>query len=531
MEMRRPRGQIIPPVSHLPTWFLIIGYPVFWLQLSAHNAADGITAFWPWGLWLLLACLAYYFKNPRTLFNIALNPSQRYFWLAGLCAALAILGMAGMAGLKPIHLVQEFDCLQYHYTMPRQHLILGSFAHIPWSADDLFLMPLEFALAPFWFCTALPNKVPQLVFLLGLIGVVMRLTWDLDERRRAWCGPLIALLILGTHGFGIQMGTGMLDLAGAYLGLACLDSLRMGLWFLAGVELVFFFWSKPLMPLEFCAAAGLWGVFYCLARRCRWSIKDSFVLKDWKRALILTAVLSLVVGGPFVLKSIHYAGTPLFPLGLGQFGAGGEIKNHPQTWASLQSAAHLIVACKNDYGHGRGAAAFIKHFWLLAVPEKGVNNAYDYPLGLTYLLMIGPFLFYFIQDISKRRFSALGFLAVLGWILWWFTSQQSRFLYLPLLIIFMVTVARLDKLSKWFLICLVLALGLEAGSLWGAHKADFKRGNPDVLRREDRQLWDLSRVYLQHGSTGYVEWPSSDVAYAQFPVMVHHEQLPHTIEY
>jgi len=542
MAINRSLGKITTPLSHLPTWFFIIGYPLFWLQLYTHAANHGITS----GLsWILFGCVILVSKSPillslRSFFRVLSSEAkqsfsegstvEKFFWSAGLGIALFIVGIVVLASLKPIHLIQESDCLGYHYSLPRQHLILGSFAHIPWSADDLFLLPIEFALSPFWFATGLPNKIPQLIIFFGLISVAMRLTSVLATERRPWAGPLIALVILGTHGFGIQMGTGMLDLAIVYLFLASLDSLRLGNWILAGIEFTFFFWSKPLMPVEMIIATSIWASIFALARWGHWQITDIVILKNWKKALGLFIALSVVVGGPFIVKSMYYAGTPFFPLSPGIMGD-AQIKTYPKTWQSLVEASQGMMGCKNAYGHGRDLVSFIKHWWLLAVPEKGVNNAFDYPLGLTYLLMIGPFLFFLIKDILRRQFPLLSVFVVVIWFLWWFSAQQSRFLYLPLLIIFIVTIARLEAIPRSLFLGVLMSLCLEALSLWGAHKSDLGRWGVHELRGQDKQLLELNHHYLKHSLSNYLDWPSGDVAYAQFPVMVHKENLPHTILY
>ena len=339
---------------------------------------------------------------------------------------------------------------------------------------------------------------------------------------------IVIFAILGSHHIGIQMGTAMLDLVVCYLFLAALDSFLRGNIFLAAVEFTFFFWSKPLMPLEVIISTSILAFIYALAQRSHWQIINTLVFKDWKKALGLLIVLSVPVAGPFMVKSIFYAGTPLFPLGLGLM-EGALIKNHPSSWESLQQAVHVWMNLGNSYGHGKGLVSFIKHWWMLGVPEKSVNNAFDYPLGLTYLLMIGPFLWYLIKDILRRQFSPLSFLSVIIWVLWWFTAQQSRFLYLPLLIIFIVVIARFEKISKAFFVCLLISLFLQAVSLWGAHKGDINKWGIDVLRSQDKQLLQLNRRYFEHSLSNFIDWPSHDVAYAQFPVMVHHENLPHTM--
>jgi hypothetical protein len=526
MAIHRSLGKITTPLSHLPTWFFIIGYPLFWIDLYTHDAGHGVSSALSWVLFGSVALLSLFgtagdLQNQAKrliLFWYSLDRLGKLFWSVGFSIALLIIGIVLLASLKPIHLIQEFDCLQYHYTLPRQHLIAGSFAHIPWAADDLFLLPMDFALAPFWFATVLPNKIPQFIIFLGLISVAMRLTSALATGRRPWAVPLVALLILGTHGFGIQMGTGMLDLAIAYLFLASLDSLRLGKWFLAGVEFTFFFWSKPLMPLETVMTIGIWAFILVLARRSHWQMADTFTFKHVRRVLGVFLILSVMVAGPFIAKSIYYAGTPFYPLAPG-----------PQASQGLHKASQLWMGSKNTYGHGKDLGSFIKHWWLLAVPENGVNNSFDYPLGLTYLLMIGPFLYFLIKDILRRRFCPLSILVGVIWMLWWFGPQQTRFLYLPLLIIFIVTIARLEKISRGLFLGVLISLFFELISLWGAHKGDMARWGVNDLRVQDQQLLEINHRYIDHSLSNDIVWPSHDVAYAQFPVVVHKENLPHTI--
>ncbi|MBI3601382.1 MAG: hypothetical protein HY209_00565 [Candidatus Omnitrophica bacterium] len=540
MAPGRPLGKIAGPLVHLPTWFFIIGYPVFWLELYEFKSKDGVTSPLAWSLFALVAVVSCsrWMREPKdwrselTLFWSSLRFSQRLLWTAAFVLAGTVVLMAVLAAAQPIHLTQEFDCLQYHYALPRQHLILGSFAHIPWAADDLFLLPIDFALAPFWFITVFPNKLPQLIIMFGLIAVLVRLSCALASLGRSWVPMLVVLAFLGSHGLGVQMGTAMLDLTVTYLFFAALDSLRTGQRWLGAVEGTFFVWSKPLMPVQVVIVvllmAAVLGAAKCLKGQVVWG----FVFKHWRRALGAFILLSLLVAGPFIVKSIHYAATPLFPLAPGIMGPWAKIETNPQAWHSLQQASQMWMnTVKDGYGHGRDLIAFLKHWWLLAVPEGSVNNAFDYPMGLPYLLFLIPFLFYFVTDLIRRRLCPWSVLALLVWGLWWFGSQQARFLYIPLLIIFIVTAVRFTKMSQCLLACLVAALALHVVSLWRAHNKDFLRPSFEVLRTQDQKLVVVSRNYFQHGSTGYVDWPQHDVAYAQFPVVVHKERLPHTVAF
>lgn len=538
MVFYRSLGKIIPTLSHLPTLFLIVGYPLFWIELSTHQASHGVTSGLPWFLICLgmgygftkVKATKLFFKNVITPFFVHVR-TEKVFWFASFVAALIIIGISAVASLKPIHLIQEADCMQYHYTLPRQHLVLGSFAFIPWAADDLFLLPIDFSLAPFWFTTVLPNKIPQLVFFFGLLGMAMRLTSLLAGQERPWAGPLATAVIIGTHGLGIQMGTGMLDMVIVYLFLAGLDSLRLGNWFLAGVEFTFFFWSKPLMPLEVIVILGVLWILFKAAQKRNWQIVDTFEFRGKKKALGVFIALSILVAGPFLYKSFYYAGTPLFPLAPEVMGEADLSKTYPETWVSLQKASQIwMSSTKDGYGHGRDLMAWVWHWWLLAVPEHGVNNSFDYPLGLTYLLFIGPFIFSTFNKIVHRKFSPLSILVLIIWILWWFSSQQSRFLYLPLTIIFILTIARLERIPASLWAGILISLIFQMISLWGAHKSDLGRWGRDVLRVEDQRLVELNQKHEKTGDS-FIDWPTHDVAYAQFPVMVHKEFLPHTIKF
>ena len=93
----------------------------------------------------------------------------------------------------------------------------------------------------------------------------------------------------------------------------------------------------------------------------------------------------------------------------------------------------------------------------------------------------------------------------------------------------MVTLARWEKISRVFLLCVLISLLFESISLWDTHKMDMGRWGVEVLRVQDKRLLEVDRRYLGHALSNEIDWPTADVAYAQFPVVVHKENLPHTI--
>jgi len=197
------------------------------------------------------------------------------------------------------------------------------------------------------------------------------------------------------------------------------------------------------------------------------------------------------------------------------------------TKAGLIIAARAHLKAKDDYGYGRTFIDFLRHLWLVAVPDKGVNNQYDYPLGLPYLLCIGPFLWMFFLDLKRKAFTVVPFFIIIYWLLWWLGSQQARFLYILLIMIFIYVFSRIEPISDVLLVCLVFALCINALSIWRAHKDDFFVPMHKILRDKDIWLLKLNKEYLNNEGDGKsitIVYP--EAAFARFPVMVNRTQLP-----
>jgi hypothetical protein len=404
-------------------------------------------------------------------------------------------------------------------------LLRGSFSHIPWSTADLFLLPIDFALAPFWFVTSLPNKLPQFFFVIGLLGVCGRLAWRFSDGK-IWPSVLLVVAVLGSHNIGIQLGTAMLDVVICYIFLAALDSfLNRAIW-LGVIELSFYVWSKPLIPVQFLATLVIFGLVWLLLwswgiRKNIWAVSGAKIKEfsdDTRCALTrgigLFLIFSLFVAGPFIFKSLRYSGTPFFPLGTGVFRT-FSIPQSPERWAELKLKTTHLLATKDQYGSGRNLLEFLRHFWLVAVPEKGVNNRYDYPLGLMYLLFLGPFLFYFFSSLRQKILPLLSLWVVVSWGIWWFSAQQTRFLFVPLILMYLVVMLSIKVPSRVLLGVMLGAILLVSVSVYRANKQDLGRWGEGVLRQKDKELIQLSKG---DQSARGVRLPFYDVAYATFPV-------------
>lgn len=537
-------------VAHLPTLMLAIGYPIYWAEMLSGGASTGVTSPAATVLFIIFAIFVLFrekasirdaLKEYGAWFQ-SLHPFDRLMCGAICALILGILFITGYASMLPIHLQQEGDALNYHYSLTRQHLILGSFAHIPWSGFDLFLLPVNFALAPYWFVTEFPNKIPQFIFFAGLILIMTGLVrhW---QKKMTFSVLLALALLFGSHGHGIQFGSAMLDLINCYLFLAMIHSFIHRVHWLFIIEACFYFWAKPFMPLQTIFLILVFGLIVVITRKLGfkeigWGFHD-ILDKDFfhqtrhflKRCILGLILVFSAVGGPFVLKSLYYAGTPLFPFVPGMLKVHA-IPDGSIAWNSvLAMSQYSMEFVRNTYGHGRSLWDFFAHFWLISVPSQGVNNAFDYPLGLSYLLALGPFVILLLKSVRERKIVIFPWLTLVFWTVWFMGSQQTRWLYAPVLIVFLSVSATIIRPSRILMGVLLVAVFLNFVSIFRAHSPDLKKTQQDIFREKDRALIELSRQYIASEQKGYVVLDDSEVAYAQFPVMIRKESIPNVIAF
>ena len=547
MEGRCIFKKISINIAHLPTVMLIVGYPVYWAELHLFKSSFGKTTLLAPVLFVLISLYAVCpkMKGIRATFSDfkkklkALDFFSKCLFAIGGGVAFFILLCAFKASLLPPHLIQESDALNYHITLPRQHLIIGSFRHIPWATADLYFLPLDFALAPFWLCTALPNKFPQFIFLIGLVLVAIQLAGQLSKNN--YMAKILAIFaVLGFHIVGIQMGTAMLDIVMCYLFLASLDSFMKGDIWLCAVEFAFYFWAKSFIPVQIVLSALSLCVLYVILRKLGfrvmgWNTDRLFDRGEgfrnkiaFKRILVRFFFVSLVVGGPFIAKSYCTAGTPLYPFFVGTFPSPRGIERESPAWQSLLNKTEKVMATKDQYGSGRSPLEFIRHLWLISVPEKGVNNRYDYPVGLLYLLCVGPFCYTLIQSLRHKEFLILPLFVAVLWGVWWQGSHQTRFLLTPLILMNIIVMAQGRFQTRAFVCGVLLSLVLVSVSMFRAHRRDLGLSAWEVLRPKDKQLLIMSKTVNRNQP---VKLKSPDAAFADFPVEVVNGNSVFVLEY
>ena len=115
---------------------------------------------------------------------------------------------------------------------------------------------------------------------------------------------------------------------------------------------------------------------------------------------------------------------------------------------------------------------------------------------------------------------------VVYWGAWWLGSLQARFLYIPLVMLFILIAGVAKTPSRALMAGLLVALAFNVLSIVRAHKKDFGLAYIDVLRPEDREIVKMNAQYRQTGRTDAVELDHADAAFAQFPVVVIKENPP-----
>jgi len=239
--------------------------------------------------------------------------------------------------------------------------------------------------------------------------------------------------------------------------------------------------------------------------------------KTFFKLIAFFLVISFFISVPFVFKSVYYAKTPLFPFMPGILSS-KEVDRIAPSMESVVESSKKHIAGARTYGDNISFLNFLKHFWLLAVPEKSVNNRFDYPIGLPYLLFLGPFLYYIAGSIRKREFAFTPFLVVIYWIAWWFTAQQARFLFIPLVLMFIVVASTFKRQHYMLMFALSIALTLNLLSVFRANYKDLLKPRYAVLRQYDKQLFDMNRKYYLNNRQDTVVLDNIFVGYAQFPV-------------
>lgn len=379
-----------------------------------------------------------------------------------LLVCLVMFALAAYESRLPPRHPQEFDAINYHMALPRQHMLAGSLSHIPWSSADLWPLPVQYGLAPFWFMGPTLHKVPQ--FLAAAWAFLMLLSLGRRLAPGEYRGWVPALAVFTTHGVMIQLGTAMLDLANLYFLLASLHSIQRRKPVLMGVNLAVYASAKAFHPAQVAVGLLALGAIALVARR-----NVVARVRRLAPALALAFVVILLLLGRSSVVGLDRAGTPLFPFGACMVASARGCQGEPGIEIRASAAAQVQTA--DAYGVGRGPLAFAQHLWLVSVPTSWVNNQYDYPLGLAWLFLVVMLAFAGYQWLATRRLPPFAALTLIAWGLFWVGSHQSRWLYPALAFGWLATMAVQRRASANLLLGLLLmSAALSLLSQWFAFR-------------------------------------------------------------
>ena len=269
----------------------MFGYALFWFRLFVFNDSSGVLGIGGYLCVFVGLCLFLIVKFKQVLIFLkkqikdyyALSKGNKFLAFSLFSCLLIVFVIVIYALTFPVHLIQEYDCLNYHMTLPRQHLIAGNFMRLlPFSAD-LFVLPLQFALAPFWLAFEVPNKFIHIFFVVALFALVMKFYLFISKGDKRGLFFVLASL-LALHCLGIQMSTAMLDIVVVYLFFAAVDSFVNKNYLLSSCEFSFLIFAKSFNVILF-SALGLLYLLFIIFRK-------SFNFVDYKS--LVNTFLSLL---------------------------------------------------------------------------------------------------------------------------------------------------------------------------------------------------------------------------------------------
>lgn len=487
----------------LPLWIWAAGYLEFlWQTLVPGTLPLGMLAA-PVALALAALCTF----SRRTAWATELRAVRSAIRGGGKLRAALYLGcfvlLAGIFllslwnAMRPPFLPQEYDAINYQMGVPRQLLLLGSLRWIGWSVPDLWPMAMQWGMAPLSFAFGSINKFPQWLFAVGAAACLVRIPRQLDPSldELSKLNPLFA--VLGTHGVVTQLGTGMMDLPALYLLLLSLSALLDRRFFVAALALSIYVASKAFHPIQISVVvvAGI-GWFAC-SRRDLASALTKF--------LSALCICSLLLLARPAIVSLEATGTPLFPFAPCRFAIGAYCSEPKR--AILDESAAQLLATRENYGNGRGPAAFLSHLWRVAVPTNGVNNEFDYPIGLSWLLFLVLAAFSFRSGAWRNP--TLG-LAALFWAMWWMNAHQSRWLYPTLAFGFLGTIPAQRRAGVVLPACLLAGLAFSGLSHFRSLRPTFMLGASEIRKREAGKVEWHSDGRLMTTELLYVDRPAPD---------------------
>jgi 4-amino-4-deoxy-L-arabinose transferase-like glycosyltransferase len=356
-----------------------------------------------------------------------LTTSLRTFWNRGQLFAIAMGSLAIVlpCAFLPLYPPTFADATYYHLALAKLYVQHHGFVFAPYVHFSLFPQLTEML---FTLMVALYDDIAaQLVsFLMMIVTVVALFAFGrrLFSRRIAYwaAGVLLANPIfvwLGSVAY-IEMGLTLFATMAIY---ACWNWMRdrTPQWLILAAFFAGFASGSKYSGLFFLGLIGAVVLWYGVRDR-EYAPTGMFVL------------LAAATATPWYWRSFQYTGNPVFPFFAQVFGYG--------FWTKEDVA--YVLHDLHRFGVGRSVGAFISLPWQLAFNQ----NAFNAEAGINKrVALLLPLLLAFIRKDSRIRVLSAAILVYI--LVWFFGSQETRYLVPVLPLVSLSIAAAMDVVVEW----------------------------------------------------------------------------------
>jgi len=331
------------------------------------------------------------------------------------------------------------DAVNYHLFLPKlwlqNHGIIYSWENIytffPHFWENIYAYALAMG----------SDRTPTLLHFMTLIlsaSIIIKIMKNILEVPDKYC--LIGALIF------ISTPSVMLNASCAYVDIAATFYLLAALYHMLNAE-------KKLCLKEFFLSAFFLGIAASIKYTAMlWLILFIPLIGVRKyfspNNILVYCFISLLPPAPHLIHNYILSANPFFPLFNNIF--------HSPYLDDIKSMLYAGLA--QSYGYGNTLYDLITSpLRLILSSQMNIPQRFDGIIGFTYLFTLC------VIFIRKKPFSFLKNIApvlLLSYIIWFFTSQQIRFLFFPLAVLAIIIASSAAQINKKFLNTLIILISL-----------------------------------------------------------------------
>jgi 4-amino-4-deoxy-L-arabinose transferase-like glycosyltransferase len=337
-------------------------------------------------------------------------------WRLGALGALALAALFALVGALGPSDMNDWDSIAYHLAVPKLWLEAGQIEYVPsihhsnfpGAVDNLFLLGM------WWGGEAGAKAFSVAGFVLGLLAL-----FGLGRRRYGEpAGWLAAVALAGVPAALWEAGTAYIDVGhGLFAGLGILYAAEAVEAKRYGPEAV-----RAALCLAFACASKYTGLQTLFAVSAVLLVGTGS-LRAGVKAATLAGVATLALAGPWYARNVANTGNPVYPFFHEVFGG--------ENWDEFSSAIYREE--QQTFGVGRKPADLGAAILGLAYqPGRYTNPApregHGMPSGALGFTVVAAWLVWLASGRSKRfEWAVLGATGI-SLLMWFFLSQQSRYL-------------------------------------------------------------------------------------------------------